>query len=563
LRKKNKYLYQLVITSCLLIIIPLSISFSFLLERSYKEIKQNNNAYYQDMTQLFRESVVNEISEFNEYATAFSATSRKGVSSGGIFYEGTDKMTTSEFYWWKAGRELVEYSKKVGYDAIGVYFYDLDVVLYDGYKYSAEHFVNNKLGVAADDMEIRDFFSQSRYERFATVFAPVFQEDGSFQSMLVGACVRLGKNSERALLFYQMQASLNYPFAYPHLEERGDRYYVVDSKSGDFLFGLGIDENCDTSIEEICNTDESKFGKRQEVFSENSAEYDLIFIVDTSDNIEQDVIARFYQESQSFVFCVILAMVALAIVVVYLNYRPIYYILKKIKGEGNSEFEIIENKLQNQHIELDEQRLLIVDLLMNRLLYGLPIPEQHVNKLGVGRSIQRYCVFLIDQYVLDSAESDHVIAVVEEQFNAMLFFSDIQGEKATIIIAFMETDNSDEIGAWLCRWSAENIKHAHSIAMGCAVNHINDISKSLDSCRQQIKAKNNDETPSNRQRSENYEKLKDSVMQFLEENYSNKDLSQTMVADYFHISAYSLSRIFKKHLGCCPSDYLRTKADKI
>lgn len=559
MRKKNKYLNRLVITICLLIIIPLSISFSLIFEKSYAEINQNYNEYYQDMAHLFCESVVNEISAFNQYATAFGAASRYGASRGGIFYEGTEKMTTNAYYWWEAARNLVKYAEEVRWDSIGIYFYDVDVVLYDGLKYSAERFVNDNLGAADDDAEIRNFFSQDKYGRFTTVFAPVFQKDGSFQAMLVGTCVRIGKNNERALLFYQMQSGLNYPFTYPHMEERGDRYYVVDSKSNEFLFGIGSIENWGAAIEENCNTDEIKLGGRQEVFSANGAGYDLTFVVNTSCNIEQDTIARFYKETQNFIYCVFVVMVMLGILAVYLNYKPIYRIVKKVKGDGYNEFEIIENKIQKQRAELDEQRLLIVDLLMNRLLYGLPIPEQHINKLGVNSSIQSYCVIFIDQYVLDSEESDRVMAAVDEQFNAMLFFADIQGEKATVIIAFMETDNSDEIGAWICGWSAKNIKHSHSVVTGCVVDCLNDINKSLDDCRQQINAKNNNKMPSDKQRAENYEKLKDSVIQFLEENYSNRNLSQTMVADYFHLSIYSLSRMFKKQFGMSFSEYVNGK----
>ena len=64
---------------------------------------------------------------------------------------------------------------------------------------------------------------------------------------------------------------------------------------------------------------------------------------------------------------------------------------------------------------------------------------------------------------------------------------------------------------------------------------------------------------SDRQRADNYEILKDGVMQFLEEHYSNRALSQTMVADHFHLSIYSLSRMFKKQFGMSFSEYVNGK----
>ena len=102
----------------------MSISFSLIFEKSYAEINQNYNEYYQDMAHLFCESVVNEISAFNQHAIAFGTASRYGASRGGIFYEGTEKMTTNAYYWWEAARDLVEYGEEVRWDLIGVYYYD-------------------------------------------------------------------------------------------------------------------------------------------------------------------------------------------------------------------------------------------------------------------------------------------------------------------------------------------------------------------------------------------------------------------------------------------------------
>ena len=49
------------------------------------------------------------------------------------------------------------------------------------------------------------------------------------------------------------------------------------------------------------------------------------------------------------------------------------------------------------------------------------------------------------------------------------------------------------------------------------------------------------------------------ILDYLDCNYNDQDLTQTKVADQFGVSVYSLSRIFKKQFGIGFSEYINGK----
>ena len=98
-------------------------------------------------------------------------------------------------------------------------------------------------------------------------------------------------------------------------------------------------------------------------------------MIDVSGDEEQNNIYRFYNDMNSFMVYILLIMAAMCALAVYYNYRPIYSLLEKIKGNGKDEFDTILNTWEEQSLRLTEQRMLIMDLLMNHLIYGMPISE--------------------------------------------------------------------------------------------------------------------------------------------------------------------------------------------
>lgn len=572
MRKKNKYLYQLIITSAILIIVPTIFFFTFFLERSFKTMNNANTEYCENITNVFASTFVEAISEFKEQILLFSVNSREKANGSKIFYEGSLKMQENAYYYWEACLELQEFSNKSGTQNFGVLYYDNDFILYDSMKCSVDWLIQNILGINVERKEdyeqIKKFFSSENFENAKVVMMPLYDKEGNYQETLVGVCTLLGKTKEKALCFYRMKQE-DLQFFYQSVQGRTwERYYVIDEKTEQLVYGVGQLEQVD--YEEMLNAvlrNESKRHSRKEIYVSQNTRYDLIFALDISGDKGQDSVYQFYVDMKTYIIYVVLLMIVISCLAVYLNYHPVRTLLKKMNVDDKDEFDGIFNSWEAQKLRLTEQRVMIMDLIMNHLLYGLPLSDEQVDKLGVSESVKNYCVFLIENYVLLSEETAQIIEMIEREFRTLLFVTDLQGEASTVIVAFMEKNESEEISCRLASWCLTHITDEYYFYKGCVVERLGNIRNSLLDCKGKAKGQSTfsnqtestKEASNKKKRVESYEVLKEEIFEYLEANYNDQDLTQTKVADRFNVSVYSLSRIFKKQFGMGFSEYINGK----
>ncbi len=566
--QKKRYLYQLLITSSLLLIIPVVIFFGFFFQRSYNEISRTNTEYYERITKLFCGTLVNEISTIKEHAVTFSVNSQIGGNSHGIFYEGTDKMAENSYYYAAAIEELREYNKKSGLDNVGIYYYDKAFVLYGTYKSSLEYFVDEYLEANTNgdiSENIFQFFSDVEFEKNRVILKPLYDKKGDYKSLMAGVCVHLGKNDEKALFFTQLKQE-DFAFFYQSVQGRTwENYYVLDGDTGEFLFGFhnadirnieGISEN--KTIPDISKQD------NKNIFVTKNERYNLDFVVDVSEHEEQNIVFVIYNNMRVFLIYILCIMTVMCFAAVFFNYYPIYRLLSKIQGKGKDEFDVIMNVWEEQNKELSEHQTMMLELIMNRLIYGLPISEKYIRKMKIYDEQNLYCVHLIDGYVLDTEEIRKISDNIGMKYHVDLYMSDLQGEKTTVIVSFMEENLTDKLTASLSEWCGENIHHDYKIYAGHVVEKINDIDQSLKTCKDKRKvylAQQNNLSHENHEEVQTIENdsQQKMVMRFNDENLMNRDLNRTMVADKFYISVYSVGRICKNQFGVNFSEYVSGK----
>ena len=568
-------MYQLIITSAILIIVPTIFFFAFFLERSFKTMNNANTEYYENITNVFASTFVEAISEFKEQILLFSVNSREKADGSRIFYEGSRKMQENAYYYWEACQELQEYSNKSGAQNFGVLYYDNDFILYDSMKCSVDWLIQNVLKIDAERKEdyeqIKKFFSSENFENAKVILTPLYDKSGNYQETLVGVCTLLGKTKEKALCFYKMKQE-DLQFFYQSVQGRTwERYYVLDEKTRELLYGVGQLERAD--YEEMLAADlrnGSKRHSRKEIYVSENTRYDLIFALDISGDKGQDSVYRFYVDMKTYIIYVVILMIVISCLAVYFNYHPVRTLLKKMNVDDKDEFDGIFNSWEAQNLRLTEQRVMIMDLIMNHLLYGLPLSDEQVDKLGVSENVKNYCVFLIENYVLLSEEIAQIIDVIEKDFRALLFVTDLQGEKSTVIVAFMEENDSEAIKLRLDSWCLTHITDNYYFYDGCVVDQLGNIRISLLDCKEKSKQQSSrynqmnntegsKETSNRKNRAECYEVLKEEILDYLDCNYNDQDLTQTKVADQFGVSVYSLSRIFKKQFGIGFSEYINGK----
>jgi AraC-like DNA-binding protein len=560
-RRKNKYLYQLLITGAVLIIVPTIFFFTFFLQRSYKEIRNSNAEYYDNLSRTFAGTFVSELSNFRDQAVVFEVSTRENSSEGGIFFEGTDKMAENPYYLWEACRDLQEYEKKSGLEGFGVYYYEQDWVLHEEQKFTSDKLIRYILGEASGKEEafdcVKKFFDADSYEASKIIFAPVYNKNLDYQKTLVGICARLGKDREKAICFYILKPQ-SMEFFYQSRQSRPwENYYVLDEFGDQVIFQIGENKEYET----LKNAD-----TRKEIYTVENCKSGVSIVLDVSGNTEQNSVYSFYHDMVSYIIYVLLLMILISGLAVYYNYRPIRQLLKKVTTDGKDEFDAIFNSWEMQELGLTEQRAMIMDLLMNHLLYGIHLSDEQVEKLGVSECVTHYCVFLLENHVLLSDETAQITKTIESNFQTILFVTDLYGENATVMIAFMEKDNGSDIMDWLLSWMSRNVLCDEiSFYRGKTVSKLDDIRDSLADCQEQstldksaiLTARAKEKARS--KRVESYELLQEKVLEYLNENFLDQNLTQVKVADHFNVSVYSLSRIFKKQFGMGFSEYVNGK----
>ncbi|MBR4060655.1 MAG: helix-turn-helix transcriptional regulator [Lachnospiraceae bacterium] len=568
--RKYKYLYQLMLTSIILVIVPVLLFYSIVWIKAISEIDYVNNEYHKNALVSFFGYFTNEVTEFKKQIIEFSAKSRTSQLDEDVFYQGTKLMEEKTYYYGEAAQSLAHYGQQVGYGSIGIYYYEKDLLLTNGIKYTLSRFFKDGLGLSDEKREsVFDFFSLDEFENRKILLAPLYDEEGVCRECLVGVCTFLGKDKEKALMFYSMDYIDS---GYFGLILRGtqSKYYVVDNDSLEIVLAVGASREDYDKIQTVLKSSEpGELIEETEYFVKRNKNMDITFLMDVSDDSVQNKVLELYTSVRFFFAYILLIMISICFVIVYLNYKPLQELLKKIEHKGKSEFDAILSAWEKQNDLLEEQRMSIMDLLMNHLIYGMPISHRYTEKLGVSSDISKYFVFIITNYVLKVAEMEELTQKVEELFGVLIFANDLMGENSTVCIAFMEKDKAEMIREWVSVWCQSHIEEEYTLRTGCTVDRLSDIQKSFAECTaigEKIATPSGSEITGLESLSEKVrkrivinEKLKEKILNYLDEKFMDRELSQQQVADRFEISVYSLSKMFNNQIGTGFVEYINSK----
>ena len=188
--------------------------------------------------------------------------------------------------------------------------------------------------------------------------------------------------------------------------------------------------------------------------------------------------------------CTVVFLLLICILALYISYKPVYELVSEFDDLEDGEFEQIRNMLEGKDLRIGEQEMMILDLLVNHLIYGVPISEERIKRLGIGESVHYYCVFLVEGYFFRNSEVETLTGEAEENHNARIFITDWQEENYSVVIAFLKEENASGLQEELERWLKENYAEEYSLYIGRIVDKLENIQLSFRSCLSQMKKKN-------------------------------------------------------------------------
>lgn len=385
--------------------------------------------------------------------------------------------------------------------------------------------------------------------------------------MLAGYCTTLGSGGDKALIFYVIDPQNYKDLWNVGYDEEGVYFYVLNSLTDQVFLAFGDAAGAEElRLEE---TERTTHGIRQKVLYQSSNSLlPLSFAVYVTEDSLQNNITEFYQNMRLLSVFLVLFLLALCVAALYMEYRPVHRLLAGMENyeeyEGG-EFETIQNALHDRSVKIQEQEMLVLDLLVSHLLYGVPVSAGKLERLVAGAPATGYCVYLLEGHVLLSSEALQLTKEAEKQFSARLFVTDLQEEDQNVIIAFLKEANAGELEAWMEGRFRERFVSDYSFYPGKVVESPDEIRSSYLYCCEKKKERETkltlelEDQKAQQSRKEQQKKKRDEILAYLEAHYRDTDLSQTQVADAFQISSYTLSRMFKSQVGIGFTEYVNAK----
>ena len=563
-RKRYRYLYRLTLIIFLMLALPVILITWFFWNRSFEEMRKGNEAYYEKMTESFMNGFNRELTELKDHASRLSVGSRKTDSA---FFRGEESFQENAYWYYEAVEELKE-NANFDISDWGIYYYGIDSVITRSGNRSLKQYVENTLLQDGGDAEqAMHFFSEGNYRQMKMVFATTNTADSYEGKMLAGYCTTLGSGGDKALIFYVIDPQNYKDLWNVGYDEEGVYFYVLNSLTDQVFLAFGDAAGAEElRLEE---TERTTHGIRQKVLYQSSNSLlPLSFAVYVTEDSLQNNITEFYQNMRLLSVFLVLFLLALCVAALYMEYRPVHRLLAGMENyeeyEGG-EFETIQNALHDRSVKIQEQEMLVLDLLVSHLLYGVPVSAGKLERLVAGAPATGYCVYLLEGHVLLSSEALQLTKEAEKQFSARLFVTDLQEEDQNVIIAFLKEANAGELEVWMEGRFRERFVSDYSFYPGKVVESPDEIRSSYLYCCEKKKERETkltlelEDQKAQQSRKEQQKKKRDEILAYLEAHYRDTDLSQTQVADAFQISSYTLSRMFKSQVGIGFTEYVNAK----
>lgn len=555
--KGRKYLRRLTIVILFGVLIPALTAFALFCKRTQESNEQSTEKAYYRAFSVCTSLLDRKIQELEYYSARISAESR---DYGSLLQNGFGAMDEYRIY--LLTQELSQRYLRTDVADWGIYSYDHQRIITSDYSCTLNDFLFKYTGETGIDSPLADFFAEDRYRFRDTMFATTGTDTVQNRYCVVGFCTQIGHTNDQAMVFYVLSPT-NVKDSMVMVEDQGIAYYLLD-QDGNALLSWGDfpEGNADTALQQT--EWKQTMGVPKRVRYNIKSRYPALML---SAYVWDKPLQSAYMELIDGMWLMLVGLVVLILIVsgmaIYASYKPIQDLTKNFDYKGGSEFELILNKMSDKASKIDEQQELIITLLMNHLLFGIPISTEQIEHLGVTGNIQYYCVFLMDGYsFVDSKMLKQLTNEIKRSCKARIFVTDWYEGNCDVLVCFMEQPDTTALEEKLNSWLQANCSAAGVLYVGPTCDQLNNIQQSFRSCveeRRKKQQKNSAEAETIPPRRMKQKKILQQIVSYLEDNFRNAGISQVQVADQFQISNYTLSRMFKNEMGIGFAEYLSAK----
>lgn len=537
--------------------------------QSYVKLTNTYQNYYMEISERFANYFTKQLNDICLSSYVIADDSRDPNKSA--FCLDQPILKQQSFYLYPAIRTIAEHTKSTP-SLFGIYYYGIDRILTKSSSFSSQSFASDYLKI--DDPpnpQLETFFSPGDA---SLVFYP-FRSSGNRNSLLVGVHTKIGRSRTLAMLIYKLDGSsvdtslltANNPSEVQFSVLNGSLQPLI-SFGPEYYETLGLSDQLKDRWSEGKNSITLQADSKKYIVSickESTTGFTYILTtpLDQAANGTQE----FYIMNMKIMLLLSAVLLFAIILLIYINYHPIVGLLKKLnKREKNTnEFEAISEEINRMTNEISEQNMVIVDSLLGNILYGIPISDKMVKQIGIPADSCCFFVFTLSSGTIDTTQRTEIATELSRHFFTKTYITDILFQDLTVLICMSTADCKSRIFEFLNRYFKLNSASKAELRQGSTVSSLNDIMLSFTSCLPGVlktglsesavrPGKKNLQLPQ-----DPTSRLTQQIAQYIESRFTDPSLSQSSVADYFQISTYSLSRLFKNKFGIVFTEYVTGK----
>ncbi|MGI6173959.1 MAG: helix-turn-helix transcriptional regulator [Christensenellales bacterium] len=537
---RRKYLRHMTATYVLLMLIPCCVILLLLFNRSYGQLIDTHEKSGKETLRRFSAVLQSELSSMRKSACQFALATQDTHEA--VFLLGSVSPSSNNYYYAECIRLLNAYTSISGWN-MAVYYRGDDVIIDKSFRYNQETYINYLYGrlMPEQDAEARAFLSQSSDPNGS------FFSDGG--TMLIGYPVQLGVNRRDAMVLFKLTgADIQTPIL--RFDDTVADYAVFDER-GSLLLSTKTEGKPDAPpAEEGLKRMKSGYTAQYKIQDDDG----LICVLSLKLDSATSGLIVFFIQIRALVSAAVAILLLLTVLVIYLNYRPVGQIMHQVvDSQTGDEFGDLSRYISRLNSEMSEQNLRLMDYLMNNLLNGMPVPIDELERASLMCHAGYFAVMTLFSQSVNTQMRLDLAAMLQEKYRVKVFITDILGRDQVVFIMLLESPEIQPLEDCVREWLQERMAEPIILTAGTTVTAINGISESYQASlceRTEECARTEEGNPPQ------VLILRDGILKYLNEHYTDPNLSQIAVADIFGISTYSLSRLFKKHVGIGFSEYV-------
>lgn len=476
-RRKYPFLIKMVLTIYLFICVPMIFIQVFTLYSSYHELSSQNDIYCFTETQNLSSRIMAQISAFRTIALKINATSPTQIKE---FFN----PNTPENILLDVSKELSSYSISVpAARHFGLYYADRELFINESFYYKLDNFCTAfAMGDPDTYNKVYSLFTQPSQNRFQIIssFSP---DDLNKAEMIVASPIKI--NGYDAVLYFSMTYSSLNSFLATSFSENST--FAMFGEDGNILYTnstANLDELQSHEFSDfLLNNRENKYafdsnGSVAYKWQEDGAPYTFISIVAVS-QFEENSTTFFHTMQLSLLANIILTIIMVA-VTSYINYNPLRKLVSRIPKRNEqapiSELGQIESAIAQLDTLASDQSMVIMEYVLNDLLYGTSIRQQGYEDLIPNLDCEYFCAASVVCTRPTTEQSRRISAQILKETDCHIFITDMPNKEYCLFICLSKPEIVPETLSQAISDAVQSVLgESCQIHMGTIVKSLDDI----------------------------------------------------------------------------------------